>query len=249
MEKEIRFSVIFSMMLLIAIGVTAQPSAGFLAATAAVQGKIAIVSVTETNNLPNDPGLKCLPAAGKVIVCALLRPGQYHMYYREGVRGHTQTAVMGGFPWVFEPTDAKAKFGTKAKTSTRFCQFLGLDTTETRDTIVYLEVDVKDLFRPSYQPMPNLPVNLITSHQYTLSSIDSDIINWFHRETVNNTSPWTRMGYTYDWGPGANTHNAGTAEFILKRGKNYKCVDQGGTDNWVGGNKKRYYKLVSDYLK
>lgn len=249
MKKRIRLSVIFSMMLLVTIGVAAQPSPAFQAATNAVQGKITTASITETNPLPIDPALKCLPASGKIVVCALLRPGQYHMYYREGVRGHTQTAAMGGFPWVFEPIDTRTKFGTKAKTSDRLCQFLGLDMVERRDTIVYLEVDVKDLFRPSYESSPNLPVNFIASHQYTLSSTDPVIINWFHREIGSNTSPWTRMGYTYDWGPGANTSHTGATEFILKRGSTYKCVDQGGTDNWVGGNRKRYYKVVSDYLK
>lgn len=249
MKNAFQFPVIFSMMLLVAIGVTAQPSAGFQTATAAVWGKIVTASIAETNNLPVDPNLKCLPTTGKVTVCALLRPGQYHMYYREGARGHTQTAVMGGFPWVFEPTDTKTKFGAKTKTSARFCQFLGLDTTEPRDTIVYLEVDVKDLFRPSYHTDVTSKNAMAGNHQYTLSSNNPDIINWFHRELGSNTSPWTRIGYTYDWGPGVVANNIGATEFILKKGSNYKCVDQGGTDSWVGGNKKRYYKLVSDYLK
>lgn len=246
MKKSIRFSVIFSMMLLVAIGVTAQPSAAFKTATTTVQGKIAIA---EINSLPIDPALKCLPASGKVVVCALLRSGQYHKYYRENVNGHTQTARMGGFPWVFEPIDTKTRFGAKTKTSDRFCQFLGLDIIEPRDTIVYFEVDVKDLFRPSYQSSTNLRVNFIASHQYTLSSKDPVIINWFVREIGSNTSPWTRMGYTYDWGSGAGANNIGATEFILKEGSTYKCMDQGGTDNWGGVNRKRYYRLVSDYLR
>lgn len=252
MKKTFQFPVIFSMMLLVTIGVTAQPSAGFQTATAAVQKQIQRVGtgipVTEINPLPIDPKLKVLSGT-EVIVCALLRPGDYHKYYREGVRGHTQTAVMGGFPWVFEPTDTKTKFGAKSKTSARFCQFLGLDTTEPRDTIVYLEVDVKDLFRPSYHTDVTTTNAMTVNHQYTLNSSNPDIINWFLRELGSNTSPWTRMGYTYDWGPGAVANNIGATEFILKKGSNYKCVDQGGTDSWVGGNKKRYYKLVSDYLK
>lgn len=253
MKKSIRFSVIFSMMLLVAIGVTAQPSAAFQTVTNTVQRGIVRVGtgipVTETNPLPIDPKLKCLMAGQKVTVCVLLRPGQYHMYYRENVRGHTQNATMGGFPWVFEPIDTRTKFGGKTKTSKRLCQFLGLDTVQPRDTIVYLEVNVNNLFRPSYQPLPNLPVSLIKSNRYTVASRDNEINTWFDNEVTNNSSPWTRMGYTYDWGPGANTNHTGATEFILKRGSTYKCMDQGGTDNWGGVNRKRYYRVVSDYLK
>ncbi len=174
--------------------------------------------LTEVNQLPADDKLKTLDTP-TVTVCALLRGDNYHTYYKD-----RDSVSLGAFLWVFEPVDTKARFNAvkSLKTIKRFRQFLGLDDVTDRDTIVYLEVERKDIFRPAYVTDPTKRiVPAKAGAPYTLDTSDAVIRRWFFDQLITNTYPWTRMGYTYDWGNNVLTPRIGATEFVIR--KDAKC--------------------------
>lgn len=123
------------------------------------------------------------------------------------------------------------KSGTLSK---RLCQFLGLSDTDRRDTIVFMQVPAKKLFRPSY----NTDIKKLTTSNYAgindfINNLDITNRRWMLQQQFTNTYPWTRMGYTYDWGDISNY--VGVTEFILE-------------PNTTFVSKPNYY-VVGDYLK
>lgn len=158
-------------------------------------------------------------------------------------KGKNQTS--GRYTWVFVLDDFKnrclnkginskkynVKFGALSK---RLCQFLGLSDIDRRDTLVYMRVLAKNLFRPSYNT--DIKKQTIPNDAGANNSINNlDITNrrWMLQQQFTNTYPWTRMGYTYDWGDTSNY--VGVTEFILE-------------PNTTFLSKPSYY-VVGDYLK
>lgn len=77
-----------------------------------------------------------------------------------------------------------------------------------------------DLFRPSPDPE-------ITDHEAQLSFPDSKFLNvineyikWFNGQKAESYGqggyPWTRLGYTYDWGNPDS--EVGLSEFVINQG-------------------------------
>ncbi|BCS86279.1 hypothetical protein prwr041_21720 [Prevotella herbatica] len=156
-------------------------------------------------------------------------------------KGKNQTS--GRYTWVFVLDDFKnrckmkdidsKKYDVKSGAlSKRLCQFLGLSDTDRRDTLVYMRVLAKKLFRPSY----NTDIKRRTTQAFAGNNdyINLDINNrlWMSQQQFSNTYPWTRMGYTYDWG---EDDYIGVTEFILE-------------PNTTFVSKPNYY-VVGDYLK
>jgi hypothetical protein len=103
--------------------------------------------------------------------------------------------------------------------SLRLRQLLGLPPKYGANRFVEIWVNPNDLFRPGPDPEIGTRKPLTTfstSNKYL--AVSQDYINWFNA-TVNATKgrfPWTRLGYTYDWG---NTQNhVGLSEFVIKAG-------------------------------
>ncbi|WP_300670619.1 hypothetical protein [Desulfoluna sp.] len=102
----------------------------------------------------------------------------------------------------------------------RVRQRLGLPPHDPKTRFVEFWVSPDDLFRPSPDPE-------ITDHEAELSfpepqrfiTISQDHRRWF--ETLQKESygkggyPWTRLGYTYDWG---GKTEVGESEFIITQG-------------------------------
>ena len=242
MTRNVKWRITAIVLLLMAVtnGI-AQPNKDFLDATKAAMGNITLPTpAAEINSLPIDLNLhKFVPKTGKTIVGALLRPNDYHKYYK----GKAQADLTGIRLWVFDPLDTKHKFQTKVPTSTdrtwkRFCQFLGLDAIEyniikikdyyllehigIRDTIIYLEVDKSKLFRPAYETDISKAVTKtptrVSPDQCTFSPTNpASVSAWLVDQQCHNTYPWTRLGYTYDWGH--PTNHIGATEFILESGR------------------------------
>ena len=149
------------------------------------------------------------------------------------------------YTWVFVLEDFQKRCLEKGIDSThynvesgalskRLCQFLGLSDTDRRDTIVYMKVLAKNLFRPSY----NTDIKTRTTPNYAginyfINNLDITNRRWMLQQQFTNTYPWTRMGYTYDWGDRSNY--VGVTEFILEPNTTFV----GKTD----------YHVVGDYLK
>ena len=114
----------------------------------------------------------------------------------------------------------------------RLEQLLGLAPSHKQSQkIVEFWVESKDLFRPTPDPE-------ITDHEAELDfpkSNDFLIVSEEYKDWFNNRlnefkiqlremdpeklpSPWTRLGYTYDWGEPKN--HVGLSEFVIRKGSN-----------------------------
>ncbi|MBU0655040.1 MAG: hypothetical protein KJ914_07865 [Gammaproteobacteria bacterium] len=103
----------------------------------------------------------------------------------------------------------------------RMEQRLGLPPNSGKTKVVEMWVKPEDLFRPS--PDPEISdreagADFPTSSRFM--SISPAYRNWFKQQQEksygSNGYPWTRLGYTYDWG---NTSNpVGLSEFVIAKG-------------------------------
>lgn len=113
----------------------------------------------------------------------------------------------------------------------RINQVLGLTPEEIEKNqkrkLVEIWVEPKSLFRPTpdpeitdreaelYFPPSNLFMSVSTKYKY-----------WFFHQWLTNDYPWTRLGYTYDWGKHRDWKkidpsrpvNVGLSEFIIRKG-------------------------------
>jgi len=103
----------------------------------------------------------------------------------------------------------------------RLEQLLGLPPNNGKTRFVEIWVDPSDLFRPSPDPE-------ITDHEAELDfpqsrkflTLSEEYIKWFNdwkRQAYGtNPYPWTRLGYTYDWGNPKS--EVGLSEFVIQKG-------------------------------
>ena len=100
--------------------------------------------------------------------------------------------------------------------SLRAKQLLGLPNTNTAYYVTEFYVEPQSLFRPALDPDITDPVTSLTP-QGAMTDPTSDIYKWFQGNlktyTDNPPMPWTRAGYTYDWGSDTAAH-IGLSEFI-----------------------------------
>ena len=123
----------------------------------------------------------------------------------------------------------------KIALSYRINQLLGLPPESTENNqkrkLVEIWVEPKYLFRPTPDPE-------ITDHEAELDfplpnsfiSISYKYKNWFLKQLMTNDYPWTKLGYTYDWGKHSDWKKidpnrpvfVGLSEFIIREGANVK---------------------------
>lgn len=113
------------------------------------------------------------------------------------------------------------EFYTKSRLSgnslvLRLEQLLGLPPQSGKKWLVEIWANPDDLFRPSPDPE-------ITDHEAELDfrkDVSAEYVQWFNRlkgeSYEENGYPWTRLGYTYDWGNPSS--EIGLSEFIIKAG-------------------------------
>lgn len=99
----------------------------------------------------------------------------------------------------------------------RVMQLLGLPPDNKKTRFVEVWVNPKDLFRPSPDPeITDCEAELDFPRNRYVTVCD-DYKNWFNN--LKNKSykaggyPWTRLGYTYDWGN--QTSEVGLSEFVI----------------------------------
>lgn len=103
---------------------------------------------------------------------------------------------------------------SKQYTKLRVAQLLGLPADSKNDYFAEIWVNPQDLFRPT----PDNEINDTTAQLDFPSSADPVYKKWFNDNIINSyypkKYPWTRLGYTYDWG---NPYShIGLSEFVLK---------------------------------
>lgn len=157
--------------------------------------------ILEKNSLEEDKEQVCIPEQNTqyvetlVRVGILLTNGVYSQYYK-----HKEKINLTRNFWVFIPKEVQAKCKERdVKDSSRLCQFLGLDNKVERDTIAFFYINSEHLFRPAYNS--DIKSVVTKSGLYPIINQPNDMVReWFKEQQKTNKCPWTRMGYTYDWG-------------------------------------------------
>ena len=147
-----------------------------------------------------------------IAVLSVMKPG------REGTYSPVDkeiTVLWKSFITVLPELKNKVKSAPYANLNLRVEQVLGLPDTG-YNYCVELWVKPADLFRPSPDPEIDDTVAELTYRTGT----SQDHINWLNQhiyESYYSISkyPFTRLGYTYDWG---GTNKYGLSEFVIKQG-------------------------------
>jgi len=125
--------------------------------------------------------------------------------------------------WLFIPGQMqyrlRGKMTHKTDTILKLNEMLGLPPVSGDTHIAQFWVQVDNVFRPAGSPDVTIPkasgtLSLNASPEYKLWFNNYTITSYFKPLTGNEVYyPWTRMGYTYNWAPGAN--RVGVSEFVL----------------------------------
>lgn len=158
----------------------------------------------------------------------------------EGKKDEPITAHGGGI-WVTGVPEVQTICqqwrGTPDYIEMRLRQLIGLPPDADTPRFIVMRAKATDLFRPAADP------SITTEYPCALDSTGvppADCGNTFPPNTspehyqwmaqsafslhaVPDGYPWTHLGYTYDWAPGANRY--GTSEYILREGATALIVD------------------------
>lgn len=103
----------------------------------------------------------------------------------------------------------------------RLEQLVGLPPDDGRDRFVEMWVDLEDLFRPCPDPEISDRQCELDFPVSAYSELSPHYATWFNNlvETMYGEGgyPWTRLGYTYDWGRSPRG-NVGLSELIVRQG-------------------------------
>lgn len=125
--------------------------------------------------------------------------------------------------WMFIPGQMqyrlRSKMTSKTDTILKLNEMLGLPPVSGDTHIAQFWVQVDNVFRPAGSPDVTVSkasgtLSLNASPEYKLWFNNYIITSYF--QPLMSTEvyyPWTRMGYTYNWAPGAN--RVGVSEFVL----------------------------------
>jgi hypothetical protein len=125
--------------------------------------------------------------------------------------------------WVTAVPELKVfcqKLENKTKLVVRLEQLLGLPVGSGKTKFVEFWVKPSDLFRPSADPEISdheAEINFPVSRYFI---IDDAYQSWFtdlkSQSYGKDGYPWTRLGYTYDWG--SSVSEVGLSEFVIAKG-------------------------------
>ncbi len=111
----------------------------------------------------------------------------------------------------------QAQYGTVADMALRLKQYLGLDPSRPYERFVQIWVDRDNLFRPCADPETDdgqCNVAMTGDPQVVrVADYRGFFTGLFASSYQENGAPWTRLGWTYDWGNPANP--VGASEFLL----------------------------------
>jgi hypothetical protein len=122
-----------------------------------------------------------------------------------------------GETWVTVAPELKAFFKTHVdadvNVTLRTLQLLGLPPNNTNSFFVEMWINPQALFRPT----PDNEINDTSAQLAFPASATDDYKAWFNSNIIYSyfpeRYPWTRLGYTYDWGS-AGSH-FGLSEFVI----------------------------------
>lgn len=113
----------------------------------------------------------------------------------------------------------------------RVAQLLGLPPDSKNNYFAEIWVKPQDLFRPS----PDNEINDTTAQLDFPNSVDPIYKKWFNDNIIYSyypkKYPWTRLGYTYDWG---NPYShVGLSEFVLKNNSEITVKSLQTTNDYI----------------
>lgn len=108
----------------------------------------------------------------------------------------------------------------------RLRQLLGLHPSEKFTNFVVMRVKERSIFRPTTNPDPTTtlpcssPAPAICGEAFPVG-VSKAHVRWLADQMLNSYVipvgyPWTRLGYTYNWRPGANKY--GASEYVIRKG-------------------------------
>ena len=116
----------------------------------------------------------------------------------------------------------------------RAAQLLGLPANNSNTYFVELWVKPESLFRPT----PDNEINDTTASLVFPADASTDYKNWFNGNIIYSyypmKYPWTRLGYTYDWG---STNHIGLSEFVIKHNSTVTVESATPTVEYLQGNR------------
>ncbi|TWF38805.1 hypothetical protein FHW36_10626 [Chitinophaga polysaccharea] len=171
---------------------------------------------------PTNPDLQWKTINGQAYVLM----GTFMRYPSSYPAGDSITTVWGD-AWLFIPKQMKNKIGpsftASSDTIQRICQLLGLPpvNAKTNTHISTMWVKADRLYRPAGNPA----IDTKTTGPVLVSGVSADYTTWFNNYIIfayyhpltsatDYHYPWTRMGYTYDWAPGAK--HVGLSEYVMQ---------------------------------
>jgi hypothetical protein len=124
-----------------------------------------------------------------------------------------------GDTWVAPPYELKRQLQSYPGTNVllRLNQLLGMPYYTKDDMMVELWVDPKIMFRPSADPeITDHEAQVDFSYTNAYVSVSPSYYSWYTNQVAANTYPWTRLGYTYDWG-NPTGQIIGVSEFVIPK--------------------------------
>jgi len=120
-----------------------------------------------------------------------------------------------------ELRDFRDRSGSRVDRTVRLEQLLGLPPHDGKDRFVEMWVDPDDLFRPSPDPeITDREAELTYPGSPSFITVSPSHVAWFEGLMATsygeNGYPWTRLGYTYDWGD--PNDEVGLSEFVVRAG-------------------------------
>jgi hypothetical protein len=189
--------------------------------------------------VPGMPGLKWYPdekaPGAKVLVATWTRYDGFRAHQGVGCKlakakskpGDEKSKTEERYTWVtpfpqLEDTCRGFKLSGPALHE-RTIQYLGLRIDDDRPFVVELWVDPNDTFRPCADPETgdrkcDLGLPKLDGKEAKAGVLDH--AGWFSKQFAyyydQNPYPWTRLGYTYDWGD--SDHHVGASEYVIRPG-------------------------------
>jgi len=141
-----------------------------------------------------------------------------------------------GDTWVTAAPQIQVFFKDNVKSNVnatlRAAQLLGLPANTSDTYFVELWVNPQSLFRPS----PDNEVTDTTASLTFPANATADYKAWFNSNIIYSyypmNYPWTRLGYTYDWG-NTQTH-VGLSEFVIRQNSTVTVKSVTPTAEYLG---------------
>jgi hypothetical protein len=130
----------------------------------------------------------------------------------------------------------------KVQGALRLEQLLGLPPNNGKTKFVEMWVKPSDLYRPSADPEitdSEAETGFHTTNAYI--KVTDEFKKWYNdlkaQSYGDNGYPWTRLGYTYDWGKEKN--HIGMSEFVILPGATVEINSISTTEEYKGGKMRR----------